>query len=242
MPLPTLIAIIGPTGSGKTALGEELAQRFLGEIVSADSKQVYRGMDIGTAKEKELAVPQHLLDIKEPGERMTVAEYQRLAYAVIDDILARGKQPFLVGASMLYAESVLEGYLFGGEKTKRRHPRYVSLKIGIALEREELKKRIAMRTERWIEEGLLEEIQTLLDREVSPGWLYQCGQEYRYFTHYLEGSLTLAEAIEKTNISLHQYAKRQYTWWRRHPDVHWVAGFADASSLIEEFLSRKGVL
>lgn len=232
-----LVAIIGPTGSGKTLLGEHLAQRFFGEIISVDSKQVYRRMDIGTAKEKELAVPQHLIDIKEPGEKVTVAEFQQLAYAAIDDIFARGKQPFLVGASMLYAESIMEGYTFGGPAQKNRQARFETLKIGLDMDREVLKERVAKRTQQWITDGFLKEVKSLLDSGVSKEWLYQCGQEYRFFSQYLLGELTLEEAVSKTNISLNQYAKRQYTWWRRHADVHWVKDAAEAEELVADFLT-----
>jgi len=237
-----IIAVIGPTGSGKTALGEAIAQRFSGEIVSADSKQVYRGMDIGTAKERNLAVPQHLIDIKNPGEKITVAEYQALAYEVIDALLTQKKLPVLVGSGMLYAESVLNGYIFAGKGKKQQKPRYQSLKIGIALERELLKERLQKRTQQWLDQGLVEEITHLLDAGVSAAWLHQCGQEYRYFSEYVLGKLSLEEAINLTNISLNQYVKRQYTWWRRHSDVLWVADFAEALPHIHEFLFGEGML
>jgi tRNA dimethylallyltransferase len=231
-----LVAIVGPTGSGKTALGDYLAQRFSGEIVSADSKQVFRGMDIGTAKEKILKVPQHLIDIKNPGEKISVAEFHKLATAVIEDIFSRNKQPFLVGASMMYSESILEGYQFGGAHKKEKNPQYDSLKVGIQVDRELLKERLATRTNQWLEDGLLEEIQSLLDGGVTPEWLYQCGQEYRFFSQYLLGELTLEEAITKTNISLNQYAKRQYTWWRRHDDLLWVKSNQEAEAAVAQFL------
>lgn len=238
-----LVAIIGPTGTGKTALAEALALHFDGEIISADSKQVFRGMDIGTAKEKELKVPQHLIDIKEPGERVTVAEYQGLAYAAIDECITRGKLPFLVGCSMLYAESVMNGYVFsGGGKSQKQKPRYHVKKIGIAVEREELTKRLATRTEKWIEEGLLEEISCLLESGVSRSFLDHCGQEYRYFTAHLKGEINLEKAIELTNISLNQYAKRQYTWWRRHDDIEWVTSVEEAQSSLDAFRAQLPVV
>jgi tRNA A37 N6-isopentenylltransferase MiaA len=214
-PRPKLVAIIGPSGSGKTGLAVELCRHFNGEIVSCDSKQVYRGMDIGTAKEKNLPVRQHLLDIKEPGQKITVAEYQQLAYQEI------------------YAESVLNGYTFDESAVA---PRYQCLKMGINLEREELRRRIAVRTEQWVAEGLLEEIKTLLVHGVSELWLKSCGQEYRYFTEYLQGEIDLETAKTKTNISLSQYAKRQYTWWRRHADVVWVDSAQEAKERVEAFL------
>jgi tRNA dimethylallyltransferase len=232
-----LVAIVGPTGSGKSALAEQLALRFEGEIVSADSKQVYRTMDIGTNKELQLKVPQHLIDIKDPGEKVTVAEYQQLAYEVIDKLHEAGKLPLLVGASMLYAEAVLEGYIFAPSgKSARRQPRYRTLKLGIAMDRAELRRRQEERTSLWLEQGLLEEIRTLLERGVSPQWLHSCGQEYRYFTQHIQGEIPLAEAVRLTNISLNQYTKRQYTWWRRHPDIVWIPDVRAAEELVNRFL------
>ena len=194
-----LIAVIGPTASGKTALGAALCRRFGGEIVSCDAKQVYRGMDIGTAKDTGLGVPQHLIDVKDPGQPITVAEYQEMAYGVIDALLERGIRPFLVGGSMLYAEAVLHGYSFGGPGHKEEpRPRYRSLKLGVSMDREVLRERIASRTRSWVGEGLVDEVKELLAAGVSPDWLRRCGQEYRHFTDYVQGSASLEEAIEAT--------------------------------------------
>jgi len=228
-----VVAIIGPSGTGKSALAEALCLQFNGEIVSTDSMQVYKGMDIGTNKEL-LKVPQHLLDIKNPGEKITVAEYQALAYEAIDTLVVAGKQPFLVGCSMLYAESVLNGYDF---ETKSQDSRYNCLKIGIAVDREELRARVAARTQAWLEQGLLKEIKKLLHSGVSAAWLKQCGQEYRYFTAYLLDEISLEEAIRKTNISINQYTKRQYTWWRRHADVQWLPA-AEIAQEVGSFLKE----
>ena len=227
-----LIVSLGPTASGKTALGEALALEFNGEIISADAKQIYRGMDIGTAKEKVLKVPQHLIDIKNPGEKSTVAEYQKMAYATIDDVLARGKQPFLVGGSMLYVEAVMNGYTFNN----RQEPRYDCLKIGVELNREVLKEKAAIRLNERIKQGLDDEVRGLLEQGVSPEWLEKCGIEYRYFSYYVLGKMTLEEATEKTRIAINQYIKRQYTWWRRHSDIHWVQEHDAARALVHEFI------
>lgn len=235
--LPKIIAVVGPTGTGKTALAEALALSVGGELVSCDAKQVYCGMDIGTNKEKHLNVPQHLLDIKEPGERVTVAEYQVLAYRVIDELLAQGKVPVLVGGSMLYAEAVMNGYVFSESgKSTAQLPRYTVLALAPQVDRAELKQRLAVRTQAWIKAGLLAEIRGLLAAGVPAEWLKKCGLEYRYVTEYIEGDLTEAEAIRLTNISLNQYVKRQYTWWRRRADLHWVSSPAEAKSLGKEFL------
>lgn len=238
-PLPKIIAVVGPTASGKTALGTSLAQQFQGEIVSADAKQVYRGMDIGTAKEKNLPVPQHLIDIKNPGEKITVAEYQQLAYAVIDDLLSRRVLPFLVGGSGLYAESVLSGYLFSeGKKSTAQQPRYASLKLGIQVDRLQLKEKAAERLRQRVKAGLAEEVRDLLQAGISPEWMISCGLEYKYFTQHVQGKITEEEAIHLTTTAINQFIKRQYTWWRRHPDVHWVDGPEVAASLVRKFLKQ----
>lgn len=235
--LPKIVAVIGPTASGKTGLGEMLSLKFGGEIVSVDAKQVYRGMNLGTAKEMHLRVKQHLVDIKDPGESITVAEYQALAYRCIDGLLAGGKLPVLVGGSMLYAEAVLNGYEFThGEKSGRQNPLYQSLKIGITWERDALKAWAGERLKQRIEAGLLDEIAGLLARGVSSTWLYSCGMEYRFLTQQVLGELSAEEAFTKTHQSINQYIKRQYTWWRRHSDVAWVSSSAEASLLVEQFL------
>lgn len=250
---PKIIAVIGPTASGKTALGVEVALRFGGEIVSVDSKQVYRGMDIGTAKELDLPVPQHLIDILDPGERVTVAWFQQQAYRVIDTLLEKGVLPTLVGCSMMYAEAIINGYQFPAEYPGRQAvmegenggvgsplaqlPRYRVLKLGVERDRDEMAKRVDERTRAWVHNGLLEEIQSLLDSGVSPEWLEGCGQEYRYFTRYLKGELGLENAILETNRSIAQYTKRQHTWWRRHRDLIWVKDFDEAEPHIVKFLT-----
>lgn len=235
--LPKIVAVIGPTASGKTALGVRLAQRFNGEIVSADAKQLFRRMDIGTAKETDLPVPQHLIDLKEPGERVAVGEYQALAYAVIDRLLAADRLPILVGGSGLYVEAVTEGYVFISHgKSSKRRPRYQALKLGIAIEREVLKARAAERLRQRVEAGLIEEVRRLLEEGVDPQWLWRCGIEYRYFSGYLRGLYTLEEAIQRTETATNQFIKRQYTWWRRHGDVHWVESISEAEGLVADFL------
>jgi tRNA dimethylallyltransferase len=236
--LPKILAVVGPTASGKTALGAFLCAELGGEIVSADAKQVYKGMDIGTAKELDLPVPQHLLDIKEPGQTITVAEYQGLAYEVIDGLLAKDILPVLVGGSGLYAESVLEGYEFAGKGAKQKSPRYSSLKLGIDIDRELLKGRVKERVARWLHEGLLDEIDSLLASGISREWLESCGMEYKYFTQYRLGEISLEEATELTATSTNQFIKRQYTWWRRHDDVRWVRDKEEALVLARDFLHR----
>jgi len=235
----SLISIVGPTASGKTALGEALANRFNGEIVSADAKQVYRGMDIGTAKALNLSVPQHLIDIKNPGEVITVAEYQALAYAAIDEMVKRGKLPILVGGSMLYVQAVVDGYRFADKKNV---PRYRSLTLGIIWERAALQERVKLRLEERLEAGLITEVEGLLKQGVDPSFLIRCGIEYRYITLYVQGQLTFEEMKRQIEIASNQYIKRQYTWWRHHGDVRWVTGEDEGAALVEAFLESSDVI
>ena len=236
--LPKIIAVIGPTASGKTALGVRLAQTFNGAIVSADAKQVYRGMDIGTAKEKELPVAQYLTDIRNPGEKITAGEYQALAYECIDELLSEGMLPVLVGGSGLYAESVLEGYEFGGPGTKLKEPRYASLKIGIDVDRDTLKARARTRLSERLEQGMVGEVRALLAAGVDSDWLERCGIEYRWVTLYLLGGVSHDEMVLRIEVATDQFIKRQHTWWRRHNDVHWLTSDEDAYTLAVDFLTR----
>ena len=155
----------------------------------------------------------------------------------INEILKRKKLPILVGGSGLYAESVINGYVFGEEKSNKAEPRYECLKIAIALDRDVLKARIAERTQKWLREGLLKEVQGLLDAGISPLWLDSCGQEYRHMSRYLQAQCSLDEAILKANTEQLQFVKRQYTWWRRHADLHWVLSSEEALVLIKDFLT-----
>lgn len=236
---PKLIAVIGPTASGKTDLGCHLALRFTGEIVSADAKQVYRGMDIGTAKELDLPVPQHLVDIKNPGEKITVGEYQALAYEVIDSILRRGKLPILVGGSGLYVEAVTNGYVFKeAMKSREQKSRYQVLKLGIAWDRAVLKERIAKRVDLRLGEGMVEEVERLLSEGVSKEWLLRCGIEYEYLTRHLTEGMPINEVREQIIYATNQFMKRQYTWWRRHTDVEWISTQEDADAKVQSFIAE----
>ena len=235
--LPKIISVVGATASGKTALGLAICQHFSGEIVSADAKQVYRGMDLGTAKEQNLPVKQHLIDILDPGQKITVAAYQALAYPIIDQLLLDGCLPVLVGGSGLYAEAVINGYQFLVEgKSTKSQPHYQVLKLAIFVPRDELKERALLRLRQRVEAGLPAEVEGLLAAGVPAEWLRGCGLEYRYFTDLAEGIITEEEAIAQTATATYQFIKRQYTWWRRHPDVHFVHSEDEAITLVEAFL------
>lgn len=289
-----LIVIAGTNASGKSGLGVEMARRFGGEVISADSRQVYEGMDLGSGKitrEEMRGVPHHLIDIRRPGEFFSMADFQHLAYEAIDDILARGKVPFLVGGTGLYVNAVTEGYelsdrapdlelrahletfetpalyemlltLLPGtdidpknrnrvmraiERVKaddyqpaRRSPRYETLKLGVTWDRETLKKRIDERLEKRLSQGMVQEVQGLLDAGVSEEFLMKLGLEYRYLTRYLKGDLGCDQMVFELGNAIKKFAKRQVTWFKKDPDIHWLDMKGDpetqAAALIEEFL------
>jgi tRNA dimethylallyltransferase len=273
-----LIAIIGPTGIGKTKLAIQLTRRFNGEIINADSRQIYRYMDIGTAKpsSEELAsVPHHLVDIIEPNREFSLAEYQRLAYDAINDIQARGKLPFLVGGSGLYVWAVLEGWTIPhvapdvtfrrqlekkveiGQGTelyqelkqidplaaskidprnirrviralevtrltekpfsqlqKKQPPPYQTLIIGLTAGRKELYRRANERVDRMIKHGFVEEVSTLLKKGYNLNLPSMSSIGYREIGQYIQGEMTLDEAIYKIKTGTHRFIRHQYAWFR----------------------------
>ena len=290
-----LIVIAGTNASGKSGLGVELALKYNGEIVSADSRQVYRGLDLGSGKitpAEMRGVPHHLIDVCDPGDFFSMADFQRLAYAAIDDILARGRVPFLVGGTGLYVDAVAEGYELSNQapdlslrahletfdtpalyemlreklpdtdvdprnrnrvmrtlerlaaddyRPGRRSPRYAVLKLGVTWPREILKERIDQRLEKRLQEGMIQEVQGLLDRGVSVQFLMKLGLEYRYITQYLTKELTWDQMIDELSRAIKRFAKRQMTWFRKEESLHWLDMAADpaaqAAPLIERFLS-----
>ena len=293
--LPKLIVIAGTNASGKSDLGVKLAKKYGGEIVSADSRQVFRRLDLGSGKitpEEMQGVPHHLLDICDPDEFFSMADFQRLAYEAIDDIIARGKPAFLVGGTGLYVDSVADGYVLsnkmpdltyrakleemstealyrmlmeqrpdcdverrnrnrvmrllekihdGDDVIPSKKPRYEVLRLGVTWPREILCQRIDERMTRRFAEGMLEEVQALLDDGVSPTFLLKLGLEYRIITEYLTGVIDSREELENLlGTSIKQFAKRQMTWFRRNPEIRWLDMAADpvaqASELIDAFL------
>lgn len=290
-----LITILGPTACGKTAVATRLAAR-LGdaEIISADSRQVFRGMDIGTGKDLDefiihngdctIEIPYHLIDIAEPGTKYSVFEFQRDFLRAYNDIKARGKRVILCGGTGLYIESVLRAYklvevpvnqtlrdeLEGKsleelttmlatykrlhnttdvdtarrairaieiEEYYREHhidetqpfPTLNSLTIGISVDREVRRERISRRLRHRLEhENMVEEVQRLLAQGVPAEALISYGLEYRYLTLYITGQLTYDEMVRQLEIAIHQFAKRQMTYFRgmerRGVTIHWIKG------------------
>lgn len=290
-----LITILGPTASGKTPLAAALARETDGEIISADSRQVYRRMDIGTGK--DLAdygeVPYHLIDICEPGTKYNLFQYQQDFYHAYQQILERDRQPILCGGTGLYIEAVLKGYHLSPvpqnpelrarledksleeltvmlEELKRKNgsvmhnvtdvdscqrairaieiesynlehpmplrelPAIQSLIIGVNIDRELRREKITRRLKARLDEGMVDEIRSLLDSGIPAEDLIYYGLEYKYLTEYVIGHLTYDEMFRQLEIAIHQFAKRQMTWFRgmerRGFTIHWI----DAMQPMEE--------
>jgi len=268
-----LITILGPTACGKTHIATETAYRLGGEIISADSRQVFRGMDIGTGKDlleyriQDTEIPYHLIDIRQPGYEYSAGEFYRDFWQAYDQIQSRNHVPILCGGTGLYIESVLKQYPFAlvPENTELRqtlasqtdedlaqllqtyiklhnhtdtesrermlraieiqeyqktHPfeqrtDFSSIVFGIAYPRQTIMQRIRQRLEQRLQEGMVDEVQKLLDNGVPPERLLRYGLEYRYVTLYLQKQLSYDDMVEKLNIAIRQFAKRQMTWFRR---------------------------
>lgn len=243
-----LLVIVGPTGSGKSALAMRLARLYGGEIVCADSRTVYKGLDVGTAKPTRAdrnEIPHYLLDVVEPNQPFTVADFKKLAEKAIDEIKRRGKLPMLVGGSGLYVDSVLFNYGFSAPDEPRDpdNPRHLAkdvpksqgglrqdaVVIGLELSRQTLRERIAARVDDMVSIGLIEEVKKLLANYPNSKALDSTG--YKAFIQYLDGDISLDEAkalFVKNDLAL---AKKQMTWFRRNKFIQW---FTDESSAIEE--------
>ena len=291
-----MITILGPTASGKTALAARLAYDLNGEIISADSRQVYKGMDIGTGKDYEdyvvegKTVPVHLVDIADPGYEYNIFEYQQDFTRVYNDIISRGRLPVLCGGSGMYLEAVLRGYKLNKmlndpslrsalesksdeelrlilqelrtphnttdlmdrkrmikaieisavqEKNENKDIGFLPIQstiFGIRFEREALRKRITERLTTRLQSGMIEEVKALLDKGLTPGQLKFYGLEYRYITQYLIKELDYDDMFRLLNTAIHQFAKRQMTWFRRMErngfTICWIDGTLDIEAKI----------
>ena len=227
-----LVCVLGPTASGKTRYAVNLARQIGGEIISADSRQIYRGMDIGTGK--DLAeygdIPYHIIDILPAGAQYNVHDYQQDFHRAYAQILFHGRIPILCGGTGLYISAVTGGYNWQGEKIPLSKAKPESdLKtffIGTLVDRDERNARIDRRLRERLQEGMIDEIKGLLERGVPAEKLISYGLEYKFVTLYLTGALTLEQMQEQLAVAIHQFAKRQMTWFRGMERsgvrIHWV--------------------
>lgn len=254
--LSPLVVIVGETASGKSALALELAKRHNGEIIAADSRTVYRGMDIGTAKptkEEQAQIPHHLIDVVKPDEPFNVVNFQGRTLETIKNIGQRGKLPILVGGTGLYVDSVIFNYLFGDSNSERDpiNPRHAkpsdkpkdnvlrsnTLVIGLSVERDVLKERISKRVDKMVDDGFVAEVQTLAEKYGwdAPGLL---APGYRAFRKYIEGSIKLDEAKAQFVLNDLNLAKRQRSWFKRNKHINWVNSPEAAQEIVMTFLQQ----
>ncbi|NYG56955.1 tRNA (adenosine(37)-N6)-dimethylallyltransferase MiaA [Nocardioides perillae] len=283
--VPPVVAVVGPTAAGKSDLSLDLALELGGEVVNTDAMQVYRGMDVGTAKlpvSERRGVPHHLLDLLSVREPASVAEFQRWARAAIAEVRGRGRVPVLVGGSALYTRAVLDRFDFPGTDDAVRarleaeladagapalHRRLAevdpeaaaqvlpdngrrvvralevveitgrpfsaslprleyadpaAVQVGVAIDRPDLDARIERRVEAMLAGGLVEEVERLLADGLAEGRTAGAAIGYREVAAYLRGELTLDEARERTVAATRRFARRQESWWRKDPRIHWV--------------------
>lgn len=301
--MKTLLTILGPTASGKTDLAAHVAHELGGEIISADSRQVYRGMDIGTGKDLDdyevegEKIPYHLIDICEAGTKYNLFQYQEDFLKAYIDIQGRGAQPILCGGTGLYIESVLKGYHLSPvpqnqelrksldgksleelttmlaqlkEKTgsnmhnttdvdscqrairaieietynlehpteTRDFPTIDSVIVGVGIDRDARREKISDRLRKRLDNGMVEEIRGILDKGVKAEDLIYYGLEYKYVTEYVIGKLSYEEMVRQLEIAIHQFAKRQMTWFRgmerRGATIHWIDASLPMDKKVEE--------
>ena len=255
--LGPLVAIVGETASGKSALAMAVAHKFNGEIICADSRTVYKGMDIGTAKpstEDRAAVPHHLLDVVNPDQSYNVVSFQKQTQEAIKEITEKGKLPILVGGTGLYADSVLYNLDFEAVTEERNslNPRHQkdrgfpsegkelrpnTLLIGITMPKEALEERIVKRVDQMLSDGLEQEVKSLSDEY---GWdaAAMSATGYIEWRRYFEDSQTLEQTKELIIIHTRQYAKRQRTWFKRNKSIQWVKSSDEAVELTGKFLAN----
>ncbi len=289
-----LITIVGPTASGKTSFAVRLALALGGEIIGADSRQIYRGMNIGTGKDLSeyrvngVSIPFHLIDIRDAGDKYTLFDYQHDFHYAMQEILSRNKRPILCGGTGLYVESVLKGYhlpdvpanqalresLEGKsleelteilQSYRRLHnttdtdtakrairaieiahyqaqeqvsatefPSLESVVLGLHIDRQLRREKITARLKARLQEGMIDEVKSLLDSGVAADDLIYYGLEYKYVTLHVLGAISYEEMYRQLEIAIHQFAKRQMTWFRgmerRGIPIHWI----DASLPLEQ--------
>lgn len=228
-----IITILGPTATGKTGVAVRIAAELGGEIVSADSRQVFRRMDIGSGKDLSeyqyngTPIPYHLIDVEEPGVRYNVYRYQQEAFKAITDIQNRGRRVVLCGGSGLYIDAVLQGYRFQFQEDNQILSDPVpSAIIGLRGDRNHIRERITRRLQARLQEGMVDEVKALLDEGIAPERLIRYGLEYKFVTEYLIGELHYGDMVSLLNTAIHQFSKRQMTWFRRMErmgfNIHWV--------------------
>lgn len=221
---PKLICVVGETAAGKSALALKLAQQFNGEIICADSQTIRRGVDIGTSKPSSVEqklVPHHLLDIIEPDQKFSAAQFQQQANKAIEDISGRGKLPIMVGGTGLYIDGVAYNYQFGvAGEPDRGTLRPNTLIIGLKIEREELNERISKRVDAMLAAGLESEVKAQADEY---GWDSEAlrGVGYAQWNDYFEGGKSLAETRLAIIRATKDLAKRQRTWFKRNKSIQW---------------------
>jgi tRNA dimethylallyltransferase len=250
-----LIVIVGTTAAGKSAAAMHIAQEYNGEIICADSRTVYKGMDIGTAKpsvEDQATVPHHLLDIVEPNQPFTAAQFQKLANQAIADIQSRGKLPIMVGGTGLYVDSILYNYDFkpaNPDLRDEQNPRHLkasgqpvqqqlradTLVLGVDCPTDALKARIKARVDAMVDQGLAAEVEALAakygwEAEAMKGIGYREWQAYFASPRKPEDLIKTKELIVKNTW---QYARRQRTWFRRNKNIHWDSPGEQPSATIE---------
>ncbi len=295
-----LITILGPTASGKTAFAAALAERLDTEIISGDSRQIYRSMDIGTGKDladyivNGKQIPYHLIDICEPGYKYNVFEYQHDFFKAFNSIKDKGKLPILCGGTGMYIEAVLKGYklldvppnpelrnslkgksleeletILSSYKTlhnktdvdsaqrairaieieeyyktqapdKNEYEPINSLIIGVQIERELRREKISRRLRSRLDEGMVDEVRNILNTGVKPEDLIYYGLEYKFLTQYIIGELSYEDMVSQLEIAIHQFAKRQMTWFRgmerRGFTIHWINATLPTEEKIEKVL------
>lgn len=301
-----LITLLGPTASGKTTFAAHLAKAIDSEIISGDSRQLYRGMDIGTGKDLDdyivdgVAIPYHLIDIKDAGYKYSVFEFQNDFYKAFELLRSKGKLPVLCGGTGMYLESVLRKYNLkdvppnkvlraqfadkdleqlvevlrtyktphnnSDTETRRRciraieiadfylhheeenylHPEIEPLIIGVDIDRDLRREKITRRLKARLEEGMIDEVKGLISGACSPEDLIYYGLEYKFVTQHVIGELSFDEMFEKLEIAIHQFAKRQMTWFRgmekRGLKIHWVSATLPMDQkldFVQELLDNK---